>query len=129
MRACTSPLTATHWASTPSKRLHAAQSALDPHVPLGTLQVFTFEAVLIALDAFRRAASFDPDELAAAVRATDIKDNVTPGPGISFDAKGQNTSLGLIAIQNLRGEARVVLPQAAAQAQPILPMPAWRERG
>ncbi len=111
-----------------TKRLQRAQFDLAPHTPLGTLQAYTFEAVLIAMDAFRRARSADPDLLAAALRATDIKNNVTPGPGISFDAKGQNTSLGLIAIQNLRGAACVVLPDTAAQASPVLPMPAWSAR-
>ncbi len=111
-----------------SKRLQAAQATLNAHTPLGTLQVFTFEALLIAADAFRRAGSLRPDALAQALRTTDLKDNVTPGRGVSFDAKGQNTSLGLIAIQNLGGEGRVVLPEAAAQAQAVLPMPAWRER-
>ena len=104
------------------------QTRLHPDTPLGTLQVFTFEAVLVAVDAFRRARSVDPTALANALRSTAIKNNVTPGPGISFDAAGQNQGLSLIALQNLAGQPRVILPSAAAEAHPILPMPAWSDR-
>jgi len=34
-----------------------------------------------------------------AIRSTNITDNVSPGPGIMFDAKGQNDKLKCSAIQ------------------------------
>ncbi|HEY0746024.1 MAG TPA: ABC transporter substrate-binding protein [Steroidobacteraceae bacterium] len=111
-----------------TRQLQHLQMRLYPDAPLGTLQVYTFEAVLIAVDAFRRARSVDPKALSDALRTTAIKNNVTPGPGIAFDATGQNQGLKLIALQNLAGQPQVILPSAAAQAQPILPMPAWSDR-
>ena len=62
----------------------------DPGVNLNTNHVFTFEALLVAADAYKRAGSADPKALADAIRTTNITDNVSIGPGIQFDAKGQN---------------------------------------
>ena len=64
-----------------------------PGVNLNTNHVFTFEALLIAADAYKRAGSADPKALADAIRETNIKDNVSIGPGIQFDAKGQNDKI------------------------------------
>lgn len=111
-----------------AKQLKALQLKTHAGVPLGTLQVYSFEAVLIALDAFARAGSADPDRLAAALRTTRITRNVSPGAAITFDARGQNAALRLVAIQNLRGEGRVVLPDSAAEAVPVFPAPGWSER-
>ncbi len=110
-----------------SRRLQALQEQVEPGVPLGTEHVYTFEAILIAADAFERARSVQPQALAQALRLTSLENSVT-GPRIAFDAHGQNDALGLTAIQNLRGAGRVVLPRQAAQAQPILPMPSWDAR-
>lgn len=110
-----------------SRRLQALQDQLSPRVPLGTEQVYTFEAVLIAADAYKRAGSTQAGALAEALRSTSLRDSVT-GPRVSFDEHGQNTALGLTAIQNLQGSGRIVLPTAAAQARPVLPMPQWDER-
>ena len=111
-----------------SVRLRAELARMRPGAELGTLQVYSFEAMMVALDAARRARSREPDALASALRATDLRANVSPGPGIRFDAKGQNRSVGLIALQNLRGRGRVVLPKASAEAAPVLPAPTWSER-
>ena len=59
-------------------------------VNMNTNHVFTFEALLIAADAYKRAGSTDPKALAEALHTTNITDNVSIGPGIKFDAKGQN---------------------------------------
>ena len=59
-----------------------------PGVNLNTNHVFTFEALLVAADAYKRAGSTDPKALADAIRTTNITDNVSIGPGIQFDAKG-----------------------------------------
>ena len=86
------------------------------------------EALLIAADAFKRAGSADPKALADAIRATDIKDIVSPGPGIRFDAKGQNSALKNSAIQNRGGKLVTVAPKAAANAKPELPMRPYDKR-
>jgi branched-chain amino acid transport system substrate-binding protein len=82
----------------------------------------------VAADAFKRAGSADPKALADAIRATDIKDNVSTGPGIQFDAKGQNDKLRNSAIQNRGGKLVAVAPKEAANAKPELPMRPYNKR-
>lgn len=90
---------------------------------------FTFEAMMIAADAFKRAGSTDGAQLAQALRTTNITDHVMIGGPITFDAKGQNTRIASACIQNRNGEPTVVLPASAAQMAPVYPMPAWNARG
>jgi branched-chain amino acid transport system substrate-binding protein len=112
-----------------AKRLDEALTKAYPEVNLSTNHVFTFEALLIAADAYKRAGSADPKALADAIRTTDIKDNVSIGPGISFDAKGQNMSLKNAAIQNRDGKLVTVAPKAAANAKLEWPLKAYDQRG
>ena len=76
-----------------SKALEDALAKKYPEINLNTNHIYTFEALLVAADAYKRAGSTDPKALADAIRATNIKDNVSTGPGIPFDAKGQNDKL------------------------------------
>jgi len=110
-----------------SRRVRELQAALHPAQALETEQIYTFEAVRIAADAYRRARSSAPEALAAALRTTSIAESLSGAP-LRFDAQGQNSALGLDAIQNLHGVGQVVLPARAAQARPVLPMPAWHTR-
>ncbi|HVN42690.1 MAG TPA: ABC transporter substrate-binding protein [Steroidobacteraceae bacterium] len=110
-----------------SRKVHALLDHEEPGAVLGTAEVYTCEALLIAADAYRRASSPAGEPLAQALRETHLTQSLT-GPPIRFDGHGQNTRLGLTAIQNLNGQGRVVLPRSAAQARPVLPMPAWSER-
>ena len=111
-----------------AKQLEAAHAKAFPEVNLNTNHIYTFEALLIAADAFKRAGSTDPKALADAIRATSIKDNVSTGPGIQFDAKGQNDKLKNSAIQNRGGKLVVVAPKDASNAKPELPMRAYDKR-
>jgi branched-chain amino acid transport system substrate-binding protein len=111
-----------------SQRLEAALAKAYPGINLNTNHVFTFEALLVAADAYKRAGSTDPKALADAIRKTDITDNVSVGPGIQFDAKGQNDKLKNSAIQNRDGKLPTVAPKAAANAAPQLPMPPYDRR-
>ena len=111
-----------------AKQLLAVHSKAHPDINLNTNHVYTFEALLIAADAFKRAGSADPKALADAIRATNIKDNVSPGPGIQFDAKGQNDKLKGSAVQNRGGKLVVVAPKEASEAKPQLPMGAYDKR-
>jgi branched-chain amino acid transport system substrate-binding protein len=87
---------------------------------------FTFEAVLIAADAFKRAKSTDPKVLADAIRQTDIKSKMTLGAPIKFNAKGQVEGIGSACVQNLNLTPTVVLPTSAAMAKPVFPMPGYK---
>jgi len=111
-----------------AKQLEAAHRKAFPEINLNTNHIYTFEALLIAADAFKRAGSADPKALADAIRATDIKDNVSTGPGIKFDAKGQNDKLKNSAIQNRGGKLVVVAPKAASNAKPELPIKPYDKR-
>jgi branched-chain amino acid transport system substrate-binding protein len=111
-----------------TKQLEAAHSKAFKDINLNTNHVYTFEALLVAADAFKRAGSTDPKALADAIRATSIKDNVSPGPGIQFDAKGQNSALKNSAIQNRGGKLVTVAPKEAANAKPELPMRPYNKR-
>jgi len=112
-----------------TKRVIAEFAKMHPDIAVDTNIVYTFEAMLIAADAYKRAGSADPQALAAALRETDIKDNVSIGPGISFDEKGQNAGLGDAGIQNRGGKPRVVLPVSSSEMEVVFPMPGWRDRG
>ena len=109
--------------------LEAALAKADPGVNLNTNHVFTFEALLVAADAYKRAGSTDPKALADAIRTTNITDNVSIGPGIQFDAKGQNDKVKDGGIQNRGGKLVTLAPKAAANAKPEWPMPPYQNRG
>ncbi|MBM3526525.1 MAG: branched-chain amino acid ABC transporter [Alphaproteobacteria bacterium] len=111
-----------------SKQLEAALAKQFPGINLNTNHIYTFEAVLVAADAFRRAKSTDPKALAEAIRTTNITENVSTGPGIRFDAKGQNVQLKNSAIQNRGGKLVTVAPKAASNAKPEFPMVAYDKR-
>ena len=111
-----------------TQQLQAAHQKAYPEISLNTNHVYTFEALLTAADAFKRAGSTDPQALADAIRATNITNNVSPGPGIQFNAKGQNDKLKNSAIQNRGGKLVTVAPKDAADAKPQLPMTPYQQR-
>jgi branched-chain amino acid transport system substrate-binding protein len=111
-----------------SKALEAALAKKYPEINLNTNHIYTFEALMVASDAFKRAKSTDPKALADAIRKTDIKDNVSTGPGISFNEKGQNDKLKNSAIQNRGGKLVTVAPQGATNAKAEWPMKPYDKR-
>jgi branched-chain amino acid transport system substrate-binding protein len=111
-----------------SKQLESALAKAHPGINLNTNHVYTFEALLVAADAYKRAASTDPKALADAIRKTNITDNVSPGPGIMFNEKGQNDKLKNSAIQNRDGKLVTVAPKVAANAKVEWPMKPYDKR-
>jgi branched-chain amino acid transport system substrate-binding protein len=111
-----------------TKVLAAALAKSSPGVNLSTNHVYTFEALLIAADAYKRAGSADPKALADAIRTTNITDNVSIGPGIQFNAKGQNDKLKNGTIQNRGGKLVTLAPKEAAEAKPEWPMKSYQSR-
>ena len=122
------PISSSPWYD-PHKKLtrvlEAALAKADPGVNLNTNHVFTFEALLVAADAYKRAGSTDPKALADAIRTTNITDNVSIGPGISFNAKGQNDKVRDGAFQNRGGKLVMLAPKEAANGKPEWPMPSY----
>jgi branched-chain amino acid transport system substrate-binding protein len=112
-----------------SKQLEAALAKAYPGINMNTNHVFTFEALLVAADAYKRARSTDPRALADAIRTTNITDNVSIGAGIQFNDKGQNDKLKNAAIQNRGGKLLTIAPKEASNAKPELPMSAYDRRG
>ncbi|MBZ0141862.1 MAG: ABC transporter substrate-binding protein, partial [Pseudorhodoplanes sp.] len=111
-----------------SKQLEAAVAKAFPGINVNTNHVYTFEALLVAADAYKRAGSTNPTALADAIRKTDIKDNVSTGPGIRFNEKGQNDKLKNSAIQNRGGKLVTVAPKAASNAKVEWPMKPYDKR-
>jgi len=112
-----------------TKALEAAFLKRFPDRLLNLSHAATFEAVLIALDAYKRAGSTEPAKLIEALRKTDLKDNTSIGPGVRFNDKGQCPDTRIAGIQNRGGKNVIVVPVAAANAKPIWPQRPWRERG
>jgi branched-chain amino acid transport system substrate-binding protein len=112
-----------------SKALDAAFKKKFPDRELNTNHTYSFEAVLVAVDAYKRAGGTEPGKLIEALRKTDLKDNVVTGPGVRFNEKGQNPDVKNSAIQNRGGKNLVVLPAEAAVAKANWPMRGWNKRG
>jgi branched-chain amino acid transport system substrate-binding protein len=112
-----------------AKRLIGALAKSYPGINMDEKHFYTFEALLIAADAFKRAGSADPKALADAIRTTSITDNISMGPGIQFNEKGQNDKLKNGAIQNRAGKFAIIGPKAQSDAKPELPMTPYERRG
>jgi branched-chain amino acid transport system substrate-binding protein len=99
---------------------------LDFH---GTNVGYTYDAIMIAADAFRRAKSTDPKALADAIRQTNIPvaNRMSLGGPIKFNPKGQVEGNLSAAIQNLKGKPTVTLPAEFAEAKVIFPQPSYKQ--
>jgi branched-chain amino acid transport system substrate-binding protein len=91
----------------------------------GINATYTFDALLIAADAFKRAKTTNPKALADAIRQTNIPatDRVSFGGPIKFNAKGQVEGNRSVVLQNLGGRPSVVLPGEYADAKLVFPAP------
>jgi len=122
------------WANPKSKVTQALEAAFKKEQPNYRFAVesfnvgFTFDALLIAADAFKRSGSTDGPELMKALMATNLADHALIGPPIKFDAKGQNVDIPSSCVQNRNQTPTVVLPSDIATMTPALPMPAWQGR-
>jgi len=85
---------------------------------------YTFEAILIAADAYKRAKSTDAQPLTEAIRRTEIRNRMMIGAPIKFNAKGQVEGNLSACIQNQAQKPVVVLPASVAEAKPVFP---WHE--
>jgi branched-chain amino acid transport system substrate-binding protein len=109
------------------ERAFKKQNPKDDLVFHGLNAGFTFEAILIAADAYKRAKSTDPKTLADAIRQTNITEKMMLGAPIKFNAKGQVEGIGSACVQNLNLLPTVVLPASAATAKPVFPVPGYKK--
>jgi branched-chain amino acid transport system substrate-binding protein len=122
------------WANSKTQMAHALEAAFKPANPTYRFAVecfnvgFTFEGLLIAADAYKRAGTTNGPELMKAIRATDIAEHVMIGGPIKFDDKGQNVGIPSAVMQNRNRTPAVVLPASVATMAPVIPMPPWQGR-
>jgi len=122
------------WANPKSDMAQALEKAFKPANPNYRFAVecfnvgFTFEALLVAADGFKRAGTADGAELMKAIRATNIADHIMIGAPIAFDDKGQNNNVPSAMIQNRNRTPTVVMPAESATMAPVFPMPPWQGR-
>ncbi|MBM3645550.1 MAG: branched-chain amino acid ABC transporter [Alphaproteobacteria bacterium] len=119
------------WLNPKSPMTQALEKAHAEKYPNDQLDLnggFTFEAMLVAINALNRARSTHANALMEALRRTKIDQHVMVGGAIEFDAKGQNVNIRSACVQNLKRKPTVVLPADSAAAAPIFPMPGWNDR-
>lgn len=124
-------ITNTVWFNPKNEITHTFGAAFKKRYPKeelafhGTNATYTFDAILIAADAFKRAGTAEPRALADAIRKTNIPatERVTFGGPIKFNANGQVEGNRSVVLQNLEGKPTVVLPKEYAEAKLVFPMP------
>ena len=91
---------------------------------------YAYLGVLVIADAIERAKSTKPENIVAALRKTYLKQDLMVGGAVTFDQRGDNVNADSAMVQILEGSVKVVLPQKAAEAKYVYPMPKqlW-ERG
>jgi len=94
----------------------------------GTNAGYTYDAIMIAADAFRRAKTTDAKTLADAIRRTDIPvaNRMSLGGPIKFNPKGQVEGNLSAAIQNQKGRPMVTLPVQFQESKVIFPSPDYK---
>ncbi|BAQ17355.1 amino acid ABC transporter substrate-binding protein [Methyloceanibacter caenitepidi] len=78
-------------------------------------------AVYVFADAFKRAQSFEPEEVRDAISATDLD---TFFGHIKFDAQGTNSKKSLMLTQIIDGDYVLIAPHAWAEQEPVITKPA-----
>lgn len=104
----------------------ARQYPKERLVTHGANVAYTFESILIAADAYKRAKATDGRTLADAIRQTNLNDRIALGGPIRFNAKGQVEGNLSACLQNRDGRPAVVLPENAAELKPVFPMPGYK---
>lgn len=122
------------WANPKSQMTQALEASFKATNPNNRFVVdcfnagFTFEALLVAADAFKRAGTDEGPALMKAIKETNIKDHVMTGGPIAFNEQGDNPNIGAVSVQNINRTPTVVFPKDVALAEPVLPMPSWQGR-
>jgi branched-chain amino acid transport system substrate-binding protein len=120
------------WYDPKATLLKAVEAAFSKQNPKDQLRFhalnvgYTFEALLVVADAFKRARTTDAKPFTEAIRKTEIKDRMMFGGPIKFNAKGQVEGNLSACIQNQGQKPVVVLPAPAAEAKPVFPWPEYK---
>jgi branched-chain amino acid transport system substrate-binding protein len=112
------------------KEVNASFSKKYPGKYIDTNSGYAYLGVLVIADALERAKSTKPEDIVAALKKTYFKQDLMVGGAVTFDERGDNINADSAMIQIFGGSIKVVLPQKAAEAKYVHPMPKqlW-ERG
>ena len=112
------------------KQVNAEFSKKYPGKYIDTNSGYAYLGVMVIADALERAKSTKPENIVAALRKTYLKQDLMIGGAVTFDQKGDNVNADSAVVQIFEGSIKVVLPQKAAEAKYVYPMPKqlW-ERG
>jgi branched-chain amino acid transport system substrate-binding protein len=112
------------------KQVNAEFSKKYPGKYIDTNSGYAYLGVLVIADALERAKSTKPEDMVAALRKTYLKQDLMVGGAVTFDHRGDNVNADSALVQIIEGSVKVVLPQKAAEAKYVYPMPKqlW-ERG
>lgn len=87
--------------------------------------VHAYNAALVIIDALERAGTSDLDKLRDAIAKTSLKEHLSPGGPIEFDATGQNKNAMATLQQVQKRDIKVILPEEFSDARPVFPIPPW----
>jgi branched-chain amino acid transport system substrate-binding protein len=112
------------------KEVNDAFSKKFPGKYIDTNSGYAYLGVLVIADALGRSKSTKAEDIIAALKKTYLKQDLMVGLAVSFDERGDNINADTALIQIIGQALKVVLPDKAAEAQYIYPMPKqlW-ERG
>jgi len=105
------------------KEVNAAFSKKFPGKYIDTNSGYAYLGVLVIADALERAKSTKPDDIVAALKKTYFKQDLMVGLAVAFDERGDNINADTAMIQIIGQSIKVVLPEKAAEAKYIYPMP------
>ncbi len=112
------------------KEVNTKYSKLYPGKYIDTNSGYAYLAVLVIADALDRAKSTKADDIVPALKKTYLKQDLMVGLAVAFDERGDNMNADTAMIQIIGQSLKVVLPDKAAEAKYVYPMPKqlW-ERG
>jgi branched-chain amino acid transport system substrate-binding protein len=112
------------------KEVNAAFAKKYPGKYIDTNSGYAYLGVLVIADALERAKSTKAEDIVAALKKTYLKQDLMVGLAVNFDERGDNVNADTAMIQIIGQSLKVVLPDKAAEAQYVYPMPKqlW-ERG
>lgn len=105
------------------KEVNAAFVKKFPGKYIDTNSGYAYLGVLVIADALERAKSTKPDDIVAALKKTYLKQDLMVGLAVAFDERGDNINADTAMIQIIGQSIKVVLPEKAAEAKYIYPMP------
>jgi len=105
------------------KEINAAFAKKFPGKYIDTNTGYGYLGVLVIADALERAKSTKAEDIVAALKKTYFKQDLMVGLAVAFDERGDNINADTAMIQIIGQSLKVVLPEKAAEAKYIHPMP------